>query len=469
MEEKRVGDTHTVKPTDKGQKMSCARDNCGCKQYVQNYNKFELYPCKECGDVLHEYKELSEEDITSMEDKAATTVHPNEPTKKLDKGKTSAELCKNDDIETENEIEDYVHWVKNPKFFDMINTELGRTIVNEEIARQTILIYVGMAFVDNVKPTSNNLLVSCGTGAGKDHVVSETLKILPRGIVRKPGRISSKTLSYWNIDWTGKALYLKDPTSELMNDQTIKLFVEGEADSVIVQDYEVVETKIEGKPTVFITSANNGLHQEMLRRLPILRLDDSEAQTRAVKLRILKHGVEGTSEEFDSNVTKSIGCLKRIKVKIPFCEKLDPHISDKHTITRTITTRILDLIKGVTWYYQYQREKDPQGFIIATEQDYEYARKVYNASLQNEFNIPLDDNLVRVLKPLLLNTCSLDLIQLMNETQCFSRQRLMRLLQRLASMGLIKMSSVVGDFGRAKNSYEAIRNEKKELPAYNKL
>ena len=60
-------------------------------------------------------------------------------------------------------------------------------------------------------------------------------------------------------------------------------------------------------------------------------------------------------------------------IKIPFAESLVNYFPSEHLIMRTHFERLLDFIKASTALYQFQRERDSDGYIRAESQDYDNA------------------------------------------------------------------------------------------------
>jgi hypothetical protein len=135
------------------------------------------------------------------------------------------------------------------------------------------------------------------------------------------------------------------------------------------------DIEISGKPVMIITSANASPSPELIRRFAIVNLDESQEQTEAIMRRQAESEAKGSRIEYDKNIVKALESLERIKVRIPYADRLLDFFPKKSIIMRTHFPRFLDYIKSSTALYQYQRERD-DGSYLANWQDYDNARDV---------------------------------------------------------------------------------------------
>lgn len=293
--------------------------------------------------------------------------------------------------------------LKNP--IPILLNEIHKKVEGEDKAIKTIINTKAMEFVINKDPTSANLMVNAQSGSGKDFVTKNTLAIFPSETTLKRTRISPATLTYWhnsvkepNWTWNGKSLYLEDISEGILNCPVFKVMSSGGSHATIVVNQVATDFKINGKPTLIITTATSNPNYELLRRFPIVILDESRSQTKSIKMRQAKAAMDGKTLEYNPGITNTLRSLKRVKVKIPFADQLVGIVPDSNVIMRTSFSRFLDYIKGSAALHQKSREIDADGFVIATNDDYDFARESILAITTNVLMIPVPRNQEKVLE-----------------------------------------------------------------------
>jgi len=84
------------------------------------------------------------------------------------------------DGEKKQEISsDVLELLKDPNLFSIIDKEFDKKIVGEKETRQTIFLCMCGKNVENCSRTSYNLIINSESGAGKDWVTDNVLKIFP--------------------------------------------------------------------------------------------------------------------------------------------------------------------------------------------------------------------------------------------------------------------------------------------------
>jgi len=286
--------------------------------------------------------------------------------------------------------------LKNPNLLDIIVKEIqDKKVVGEKETIETIFLIMNCRKVKNIKSTSTNLLVNDETGLGKDHIVKSIIEILPKEETISRTKITPELFTYWHNPkfepewtWDGKVFYLEDISSHIINSDVFKVFSSGGSKATVLIKQTPVDIEIRGKPAMIVTSYEANPNYENLRRYPICFLDSSEEQTYNIMMRQSIEDMTGETIEYDQKITEAIRKLNRVKVKIPFADKI-PSFFPKNHFMRTHYKRFLDYIKSVACLYQFQREKDAEGNIIATGEDYNIARKILLKTTSNPSMIPL--------------------------------------------------------------------------------
>lgn len=193
--------------------------------------------------------------------------------------------------------------------------------------------------------------------------------------------------------WKKVSLRLEDVSNEVLNDDAFKVISSANPNKInkgkIVNKGQITEIEIEGKPSIIMTIAEANPKEETLRRFPVLYLDEGTDQTKAILKRQAEFAKKGKSADYDEKLKESLKYLKRVKVKIPFADKLTSFFCPENVGVRTHFPRFLDYIKSACAFHQYQREQDEEGYYIAVKEDYDLARLVLAKTTSNILMIPL--------------------------------------------------------------------------------
>jgi len=294
--------------------------------------------------------------------------------------------------------------LKNPEFFNITVKEIqNKKVVGEQKVIETILLIQNIRNVINSSPTSSNLHINDESGIGKDYVAKAVFSILPKDKVVIRTKITPETFTYWHNaqwepewTWDGKIFYIEDVNNKIANSDVFKVFSSGGSHATVIIKQKAIDIKINGKPSMFITSYGTSPNTESLRRYPIINLDPSEEQTLAILERQSIEAQYGNENSYNPNIAQANEHLNRVEVVIPFAELL-PTYFPKNIIIRTNYRRFLDMIKSSAAFYQYQREKTEDGKITAIWEDYDRAREIFLYMMQNPLTIPLTRNRQKIL------------------------------------------------------------------------
>ncbi len=301
--------------------------------------------------------------------------------------------------------EKYLTILNNPDLFNVICNEFQKKIAGEEESCKVIFLSACGRLVENCQVASFNLLVNDEAGTGKDYIVGSVLRILPKEIYIHKTKISPAVFTYWHNKqfepkwtWNGKVFYPEDISESVLNSDVFKVMCSSGSSATIVIKQVAYEIDINGKPVMITTTASATPNPELTRRFSILNLDGSEIQTTAIMKRHSKFKKQGIVPEYSQEIIEAQRYLRRYSVKIPFAEIIDKYFPNNSVIMRTLYPRFLDYISASACLHQFQRRKDEEGFLIATGQDYDIARKCLLKLVSNRYMIPLTINQKRILK-----------------------------------------------------------------------
>lgn len=285
---------------------------------------------------------------------------------------------------------EYLSILKDPELFKKINKEFDKKIAGEEKTRKVIFLCCQGRLVENCQRASYNCILNDDAGTGKDYTGKAVCDILPKGIFIHKTRITPTVFTYWHNPkfepewtWDGKVFFAEDISESTLNSEVFKVMSSSGSSATIVIKQVVYDIDIKGKPVIFTSTATSTPSPELVRRNLILNLDSTEKQTQEILKKHSKFKVEGIIPEYDEKLIEAQSFLKRVKVKIPFAEKLDPCFPSQNVMMRTNYPRFLDFISASAAFHQYQRKIDSKDFVIAQEEDYEIARDCFLAMNSN--------------------------------------------------------------------------------------
>jgi hypothetical protein len=271
----------------------------------------------------------------------------------------------------------------------------ARGVVGEEDNIICLVIKIMLRFCSNAGFISSNVVVSDRSGSGKDWLVHCVCSVLLKSDdYHCFTHITEKVLAYYDMNWSGKVMHIKDPSFDLLNCSVFKTMAEGNSKSLVLSgDKSVKEIVIVGKPVMVVTSLNITIGDEALRRWDVCQLDTSENLTKVVvgfKLKSVKSII--ADSDFVLALKNDFKCCS---VVIPFSSSI-ASVLDFVLESRTLVGKLLDYIRASAVLHQFQRERDKDGNIVATWFDFEIGFFVFR-HLNDVVGLPLSRDDLRLL------------------------------------------------------------------------
>jgi len=319
-------------------------------------------------------------------------------------------------------------------------------IVNEEKPIKCIVLVCSGRKTINKKHTSTNIHPEDKSGTGKDYITEGVSKVYCPGCWIRYNAPSPKAILYdQEVDEEGNnkgrkithdsIVYVKDGSSDVINDECFKLMTEGDLKIPRVVDQKRRFFAFE-KPVVIVTTAETGTDNQILQRLPSLHMNTSEEQTKAIIKSQLDDAcnVADTKskryKEFITSIRNYTKLLQPVHVDLKI---LSPEIQlqrpkSTKTIMHRLHPRLLDFIKFSATYHQYQREfigtKNGKPIIMANKQDLKYGFEVFDYMYRDEMqNLsplnPRQRSIVKLLKDLKTELSKPELLEMIEEQVTF--------------------------------------------------
>jgi len=339
---------------------------------------------------------------------------------------------------------------------NIIKEVQNRGVVGEENTILTLVNKTEMRLVKNKEPTSDNLIVSDKTGGGKDFTVKKTCEVaVPKNKYIHRTEISDKTFDYWQPikelvkddtgkdkpkydTWDGYILHLEDPRDDALNGQSFKVMSSGGTEVTKIIDHQAQDIKVEGKPSIIVTSLKTLLDNENMRRWDMLRIDTTIEQTKEINKQKLLRACGKRKDTSNNNLIIALQTMLFAKtVIIPFAEKLEG-LLPTNLLSRTQTDKLLDAIKASAVLHQYQRKKIDTTTVEANYFDLAYGWFVFT-HLNSFTGIPMNRDEEALLKILLKQGEPVSISELSKLFKNHTKQWIYDNREKLANKGLIEM------------------------------
>ena len=349
------------------------------------------------------------------------------------------------------------------KFWDYVIDEIGKKHVGDNPAKEIVLVSAIGRLVKNKKPFSFNIILHSDSSAGKDHLVESVLGLFPSEDIEAFGRISKTTLTYlhdkeseplWTYD--GKILYLEEITGGILNNEVMKVFTAGLAKSAITKDQKAKIIEIKGKPVIICTTATTHPTPEIMNRFSIVKLDESEEQTKRT------YGHE--EEEYGRGVIQFLSKLKALEVRIPLSmrKKISGVFPYHKTSLRRAFPRFLDIVRAVAVFHQRENERE---VVDACWEDYDLAVRIYSNYRSGVTSIPLKKEDQRIIELLMKSDEPLSAPRVSQEMEGYlSRARVYDHLRSLENSGILDSFSLRDTFMNPVRKYQISEEFKDKNP-----
>lgn len=238
-----------------------------------------------------------------------------------------------------------------------------------------------LSFTSRFLDGSISTVVKGQSASGKSHLVRTVLRLFPESDILNFSFVTSKALVHRQGDLSHKILFVMEHSGGEGADYSVRtLLSEGEISIMlpvkneVTCNFETVEKRIPAKGLVFVeTTTRDRIHHENQTRLFDLYVDESEEQTRNIlAMQAAQVTVEDPEAEVETKVWRAAQTLlKAHEVHIPYAGELAKEFPVDKTRARRDFPRLLSLIRSHALLYQFQRQTDDRGRLVATVEDFE--------------------------------------------------------------------------------------------------
>jgi len=257
-----------------------------------------------------------------------------------------------------------------------------RDHVGDATVAECLIMSVASQSVANTRGL--HVAISGNSGKGKTHACNAMLRLLPEAY-RLKGTVSNKALFYYDDFRPGTVLLfdditLSDDLQELLKSATAN-FQEPIEHRTLTRDRQLKVCTIPERCVWWLAKVEAVGDDQVMNRMLTVWIDDSTAQDQAV-LDHLKQveagGVSPADGGPDVLVCRSMWEMLKgtaRTVRIPFARRINFSVAQN----RRNPAMLFDLIKCHAVLHFLQRETEEDGTIVATMEDFTYARRLFLA------------------------------------------------------------------------------------------
>ena len=276
---------------------------------------------------------------------------------------------------------------REPNLLSILKPVLGRLGLVGEL---TIAMLVFLSIVSRVLERPVSIVVKGPSSGGKSYVIDRVLKLIPKEAVLVRSALSERALAYSDESFVHRMLVLFEASG-----------ISGDTGAYLLRSllsegrlhYETVVSTNKGPravlldkegPTGLIASTTKVmLDRELETRLFSVTVNDTPAHTHAVLTGLAREATDHPSakELAEWHALQRWLAVAEHRVTVPFAGPLASMITASATRLRRDFTTILNLIKSHAVLHQLSRQRDPEGRIVATLQDYAAIRELVNPVL----------------------------------------------------------------------------------------
>lgn len=263
-------------------------------------------------------------------------------------------------------------------------TTLG--LRGEEIVRQLLLLVAVAGHTAKSHEEAIHAVVKGDSSTGKNELVRGVIGLLPKGRVRFLTGVSQQALVYSGGRIEGVLVFQEAEGEEHAEYAIRQAMSEGHLERITVEDGEtkVLRTYVAG--SIVTTTTSVALHEENQTRVFDIHTDESPALTRQV-IAAAAEQAAGTAppkavrDRVRTIWRAALGKLEPSAVTIPFAPVIAEQFPDRKPRARRDVKRTFNLIRACAVLHQRSRQRDEEGRLVATPEDYRMVYPIVQAVL----------------------------------------------------------------------------------------
>lgn len=292
----------------------------------------------------------------------------------------------------------------DPQLINVIGYDIEKLgLVGEE--NNALLVYI--CFTSRLLPDPMRLIAMGESGIGKSNVLERVSELMPPKVVVRLDSLTNAAL-FNNAD-KNRLVHKILICGERKHSQDDQSRDESRYLRQLLSEHVVTREKCEGPdqhgkintviqerkgPIAYCESttlSDKVIFPEDLNRMLPVFMDKSNEQSRRILHETAlqyERGESGSSKKTIIATHRAFQkSLQKYEVKIPYACAVAKQIPSNQIKVRRISKQIWSAISAITLLHQFQRKTDSEGYLIATEADYEVARRLLIGPLQRSLGV----------------------------------------------------------------------------------
>lgn len=279
---------------------------------------------------------------------------------------------------TEEEKEAAEQLLRSPDILDRMENLTERAgYIGEKMNKRTLYL----SYTSRKSERGISLEIKGGSSSGKSTLTHIMQRLMPKQDVYQYSMITAKALVHCEFDLSHKILSVEERHGSEAADYSIRTIISEQEISILISvkdersgNYKAITKRIPAVGMVYTeTTTSERVHNENQTRVFDCFTDESQEMNRMVIEEMGNAAENPRDTEALEGEFRIWRCaqelLKPYKVKIPFAKRLAKEFPTGKTRVRRDFLRFLALIEAHALLYQYRREVDENGYLIATLDD----------------------------------------------------------------------------------------------------
>ena len=290
-------------------------------------------------------------------------------------------------ILTPDEREAAINFLMQPNLMQRTNEGIGKAGVTGEQYNRLLMYLI---FTSRKRENPLHIISFGSSGAGKSHLQEKVAELIPEEDKIESTSLTSNALYYFGeYDLQHKLILIEDMDGaetvmyalrELISKKHIIKMVPLKDTKGVTR---TITFKVQGPVTVAGCTTQESIYEDNANRSFLIYIDESKAQDEAIMHYQRKKSAGTINNEEEKNIKALLQNTQRllqpIAIRNPYAELLQ--IPAEVFKPRRTNAHYLQFIEAVTFYHQYQREKQTdkatgETYISTTLEDIEEANKL---------------------------------------------------------------------------------------------
>jgi len=275
---------------------------------------------------------------------------------------------------------------------------LQKSCVGERLPLMAIILTITGRKCINKDPKNTNLHADDQAGIGKDYIIDVIKKYLwpecwRHFVMPSPAAITNTQIKQGDPPvvpepiTSNTIIYIEDADDCFINSRHFKLLINGEVKDFPLLDQGSWKTVSWNKPVVIISTATGCGDNQIVRRLPSLKYDNSVEQTERIKkFTIQKACVDGFGHLTNDDkllINQHLNSLKYVYVDLSDVRgKIESEIREQNELEiRSLLNRLIDITRFSATFHQNDRKRiknegKQADKVFANEEDVNHAIEI---------------------------------------------------------------------------------------------